>query len=317
MAPVSFKSARLFVSADVPEPMARLLRRMRARFRAIRATERRGRLVFADSMPRLEVEKRDPSLALASFRTRPDRSPAAGDGVPRSLAQEVAEIAWYHTIELPDGTLTPGAFDHRDLVSRYPLPDDLHGQRVLDVGTFDGFWAFEFERRGAQVVAADLPRFAAVDLPDLVRAALDEEGLDREFGLGFKLAHRELESNVQYVPCSVYDLDPEVLGTFDLVHISDVLLHLENPIRALRSIRRMTAGKALIVDAFDPRLGADQVTRYGGGWVSVLWWLPSLKTLGQMISDAGFSSVELHSVFNLAGVPETEGLWRAALIAKP
>jgi len=45
------------------------------------------------------------------------------------------------------------------------LPADLSGRRALDVGTFDGFWAFELERRGAEVVAADLERFDEVEWP--------------------------------------------------------------------------------------------------------------------------------------------------------
>src|SRR5205807_1839841 len=55
-----------------------------------------------------------------------------------SLAERVAELEWYHTMELPDGTVTPGLFDHRPVIGRYGLPDRLDGLRVLDCGTFDG-----------------------------------------------------------------------------------------------------------------------------------------------------------------------------------
>ena len=66
-------------------------------------------------------------------------------------------LGWYHTIELGDGVVTEGIFDHRPVVDRYMIPADLCGMRCLDVGTMDGFWAFEMERRGAaEVVAADL-----------------------------------------------------------------------------------------------------------------------------------------------------------------
>jgi hypothetical protein len=36
----------------------------------------------------------------------------------------------------------------RPHLSNYPLPERLDGKRVLDVATFDGFWAFEPERMG-------------------------------------------------------------------------------------------------------------------------------------------------------------------------
>src|SRR5258706_14494121 len=35
-----------------------------------------------------------------------------------------------------------------------PIPADLSGKTVLDVGAWDGFFSFEFERRGAKRVLA-------------------------------------------------------------------------------------------------------------------------------------------------------------------
>jgi hypothetical protein len=57
---------------------------------------------------------------------------------------------WFHTFALnrPEGIYTPGvARDHRYRVAM--LPADFAGMRVLDVGRFDGFYAFLAERRGA------------------------------------------------------------------------------------------------------------------------------------------------------------------------
>ena len=73
-----------------------------------------------------------------------------------ALREAVAARDWYHTLELAPGVVTPGWFDLRPVAPRLPWPD-LTGKRCLDVGTFDGFWAFEMERRGAaEVVAADI-----------------------------------------------------------------------------------------------------------------------------------------------------------------
>jgi hypothetical protein len=72
------------------------------------------------------------------------------------LAARVAARDWYHTLELAPGVVTPGWFDLRYRPGRIDFPADLHGLRCLDVGTFDGFWAFTMERRGAaEVVALD------------------------------------------------------------------------------------------------------------------------------------------------------------------
>ena len=57
---------------------------------------------------------------------------------------------WFHTFALnrAEGIYTPGAArDHRYRVSA--LPEDFAGMSVLDVGCFDGFYAFLAEHRGA------------------------------------------------------------------------------------------------------------------------------------------------------------------------
>src|ERR687885_775685 len=87
------------------------------------------------------------------------------------LQAEVERYPWYHTLELGDGVVTKGMFDHRPVLDRYPLPADLSGMRCLDVATMDGFWAFEMEKRGAaSVTAIDLDRPDELDWPASLRA---------------------------------------------------------------------------------------------------------------------------------------------------
>src|SRR6478672_7410803 len=74
----------------------------------------------------------------------------------RELTEAISAIAWYHTLELAPGVVTPGWLDHRGILADIPLPPSLAGKRCLDVGTFNGFWAFEMERRGGEVVAIDV-----------------------------------------------------------------------------------------------------------------------------------------------------------------
>ena len=74
-------------------------------------------------------------------------------------------MGWYHTIELAPGQETEGMFDLRPFVDRYGLPESLAGKRCLDVGTWDGFWAFEMERRGGEVVGIDLDDERLLDYP--------------------------------------------------------------------------------------------------------------------------------------------------------
>jgi tRNA (mo5U34)-methyltransferase len=236
------------------------------------------------------------------------------------LAAAVGKIPWYHTIELPGGISTPGYYDHRQLAPKYGIPDDLHAKRVLDIGTWDGFWAFEFERRGADVTAVDLDRLTQVDLPPPIRQAVNDAKLDQTYGSGFEIARRALGSKVKRIPGSVYELDPAKLGTFDLVHFADVALHLERPLEAFRRIRSVTHGSAMIVDAFHHDLDADpdrRLVEYLGGWSDVTWWIPSLNTFAQMVLDAGFADVRVHRVYRLnPRAAAGSGPWRAILIAR-
>src|SRR3989442_7651422 len=76
---------------------------------------------------------------------------------------------WYHSIEVEPGLVTPGWFDLRPVVDRLPWPD-VRGRRCLDVGTYDGFLAFELERRGAsEVVATDIGGHEQWDWPEELR----------------------------------------------------------------------------------------------------------------------------------------------------
>src|SRR5260370_5159764 len=104
-------------------------------------------------------------------------------------------------------------FDLRPVIDRYGLPPRMNGLRVLDVGTFDGFWAFELERRGAEVVAVDLPRVQDAEWPAGKRAQLERtvREWDVELGRGFALAARALSSSVRRVESDVYALTPELI----------------------------------------------------------------------------------------------------------
>jgi tRNA (mo5U34)-methyltransferase len=248
------------------------------------------------------------------------RDPSAGLAFESDTTEPDPEYTWYHTITFPDGEVTPGIYDHRDVVPLYGLADDLSGKRALDVATADGFWAFELERRGAAVTAVDLPSSTDLDMPPQV-LALAQAMPPRRRGQRFREAHERLGSTVEYLDRSVYSLDPQDMGQFDLVHAGDLLLHLERPLEALRKMSGMVApgGKLIISDVVDPSLpGREDLTfsvRYVGGWDTVTWWYPSIDALGQMIVDSGLAKVELRSLYMLPARSTTTGPWRAIMHA--
>ena len=129
------------------------------------------------------------------------------------------EREWYHTLELAPGVVTPGWFDTRKALAQLPFPASLAGKRCLDVATFDGFWAFEMERRGAdEVVAIDLVDASEADWPvGSDPSVIQAIGERKRAGEGFELARDALGSSVERLEMNVYDLDAEAVGEFDFV----------------------------------------------------------------------------------------------------
>ena len=213
-----------------------------------------------------------------------------------SLSDEVAGVpVWYHTIELAPGVVTPGWFDLRRVVDRLPWPD-VSGKRCLDVGTYDGFLAFELERRGAaEVIAIDIDDHDRWDWPPDVRA---EGGarlaeLAGEKGRGFRVAHAALGSKVDRRPLSVYDLDPVTVGTFDVVVCGTLLLHLRDPLRAVEAIRGVCAGQFLSAEQIDLRLSAlhprTPIAELNGSGPLCQWWEPNHAGHRRMVFAGGFA----------------------------
>jgi len=206
-------------------------------------------------------------------------------------------VDWYHTIDLPGRGPTPGFFDHRRLLRKLPIPASLTGQRCLDIGTFDGFWAFEMERRGAdEVVAIDLLDPAEADWPvNSAPAVMEAIGDRKRAGRGFETAHAALGSSVERIEMSVYDLDHDVVGQFDFVFMGSLLLHLRDPIRALERARSVCHGLFLTIDAIDPLLTLMHPLRPLGfleGTARPWWWKPNLRGYRQMVTSAGFQVVQ-------------------------
>jgi tRNA (mo5U34)-methyltransferase len=214
------------------------------------------------------------------------------------LRERIGEIDWYHTQELAPGLVTTGMFDLRPLVGEYGIPADLSGKRVLDVGTFEGFWAFELERRGAEVVAVDIDDLGKLDWPRHLRPA--ETGEPR--GEGFELARRALGSRVERVTMTVYDITPERLGTFDLVFCGSVMIHVRDPVLALEHMADVCAGRLIIAEEHSRKLALAPFNsaEFRGDSPWMTWWIPSAKTWLAVIRTAGFLDPHIHSRFNMA-----------------
>lgn len=224
------------------------------------------------------------------------------------LGKEVQRFTWYHSIDLGDGVVTKGMFDHRGAEGRYMLPADLTGRRCLDVGTMDGFWAFTMEKRGAaEVVAIDVEDPDDLDWPPSIKPrivkTLDETKAER-----FALLRDALRSSVRREVRSVYELDTD-LGTFDFVFCGDLLVHLKDPATAVQRIRAVCSAQAVVANPVKehfpyrrrPLAQFDGVDEFE-------WWLPNLAALRRLMVSAGFVGVEAGRPFELPAV--AGGPWK-------
>jgi tRNA (mo5U34)-methyltransferase len=209
------------------------------------------------------------------------------------LRERIAELDWYHTLEVAPGVETPGYYDHRPILDRMPIPPSLEGKRCLDIGTFDGFWAFEMERRGAsEVVGIDILDPRQWDWPaGSTDAALAAIGKRKAQGQGFEIVRESLGSQVKRLELSVHDLDPADVGEFDFVYFGSLLLHLRDPIGALTSAHSVCAGEIVVcdaIDAFKSRVFRSEPVANLDGLGRPWWWLPNVAGLQRMVVAAGF-----------------------------
>ena len=236
--------------------------------------------------------------------------------------EEIRREAWYHTISLPGGTSTSGVFDMRGTTRLVPWPAALKNGRCLDIGTCDGFWAFEMERRGAdKVVAIDVGDANDVDLTWEARQRAANTvripGGTRA-GRRFDIARRALGSRVERIECSVYDLDPAIHGHFDVVFCGTLLIHLRDPIRALERMHAVCAGDLVLVECVDAYLDlfARSVPAARLEPAPGQWWRNNTAGLTSALSVAGFEILSVSPRFLTPfgpGVTMRGSSWRRPL----
>jgi tRNA (mo5U34)-methyltransferase len=197
---------------------------------------------------------------------------------------------WYHQIELAPGVTTPGVNASSVVLERLNLPEDCRGLRALDIGARDGYFSFELERRGAEVLAIDYARPTET---------------------GFAIAQEILNSKVVYQVANVYDLNAQDYGQFDIVLFLGVLYHLRNPLLALDHIWSVCRNqlwveshvldKAFMRDEKEPLVPLSQVSAdliatpimqfYPGAVLNndaTNWWVPNMACLRAMLKESNF-----------------------------
>jgi SAM-dependent methyltransferase len=250
--------------------------------------------------------------------------PSADPASPEreAVLRDALARPWYHTIDLAPGASTEGAVDLRGVAPKV-LPSDLHGLRALDVGTFDGFWAFELERRGAsEVIASDLDRFDETEWPPSKRERLAATASAAGPGERFPLARELLGSRVRRVASSIYGLSHELLGgPVDYAVVGDLLIHLRDPVRGLEAVHSVLSprGRLLLLEEVNVPL---TLLRPRAAWASFQargtdynWWNGNYRCLRDWLALAGFSAPRRKLVYRLQARRAPQARWHVALEA--
>jgi tRNA (mo5U34)-methyltransferase len=234
------------------------------------------------------------------------------------LRSEIAGRTWYHTITLPGGVITPGMFDHRPVMQSYGIPPRLDGLRVLDVASFDGLFAFEFERRGGDVTCIDIPDVKDQDWPEPMRRAGFADNEPQR--TNFDLVHKVIGSKVNRKLVSVYDVASAGLEPFDFVFVGSLLLHLRDPIGALMALRQVCRGTIMVADETDKRLDLlfprTPYARLASATPWMTWWITNRAALREYLVAAGFLDVELGATFSIPFRAEKGGVRHTVVTAK-
>lgn len=212
---------------------------------------------------------------------------------------------WFHTFALnrAEGIYAQGsAVDHRYHLPA--IPEDFSGTRVLDVGTFDGFYAFLAEARGAD-------RVVAIDNEQYVHWVKSRWGIELNGSEGFGAIHRLLNSKVEYRKLDAFDLD-QLNEQFDLIFCFGILHRVYNPLGLLRGLRdRLDSDGRLLVETHGvpndegSEHGAVRVPKAGEVYKhdAYVFWEFTTGSLERLARYAGYRKMELNDAPVIDGHP--------------
>lgn len=197
---------------------------------------------------------------------------------PCELQEKVNRLEWMHCIDLGGGVVTPGKWERNPGISAAFEAIDFQGKSVLDVGTCNGLWSFEAEKRGASEVLS-------VDYLTHV---------DYWCSPAYRFAHSTLKSKAQYNPdLSAYQID-SLQRTFDIIVFCGLYYHLKHPLLAFAKARKvLKTGGYIVIEG--PVYEDDQRNYakflYRGTRDRSNWWIPTRRCLREWIECSFFEIV--------------------------
>lgn len=153
----------------------------------------------------------------------------------KRIIEDTPDIDWYEKFEAVPGSgvFTPGWNDRTDgYTGRFTFLEmdesDFRNKRILEIGCYSGSWTFLMEEMGAEVTA--------IDPYDPTKT-------------GFALVHSLRKSKIEHFQISVYEISPELLGTFDIISFYGVFYHLKHPLFAFEALASCLKEDGLMIGA--------------------------------------------------------------------
>lgn len=197
---------------------------------------------------------------------------------------------WFHQINVGHGIITPGSRDCSIKLAALNIPEDLTDWTVLDIGANDGFYSFECETRGAsRVLATDYPHWTG----DVEYLPPEIERVKRKDH--FETARKLRNSSVEDKTISIYDLNNEELGTFNLVMLYGVLYHLVHITIGLERAIQMCNRLIIIESAAHKDNRSDDLPLMLYEPTLSSWWYPNAECLKKMMLFFGCDEVKIIS----------------------
>lgn len=192
------------------------------------------------------------------------------------LQARIDAIQWYHEFDFGDGLRARSQIENVDgvrqiwrFIEQRLDRIDFRGKSVLEIGTWDGYWSFYAERRGAASVLAT-----------------DDATQNWAAGTGIHLARELLRSRIeirQDVP--IYELTT-LNRTFDIILCLGVFYHLRDPLYGFTQLRHCCHPDTVVVvegEAAWTGVATNEVRYLYNPWLE---FLPSPSALASLLKSA-------------------------------
>ena len=161
------------------------------------------------------------------------------DGAP--LVLDTAERAaiealeWQQSIPLAADYFTPGETPIAERLRKYRLDAiEFAGKRILGIGCFEGFELLWAKAHGAAYVAGVADDFFCI----------------RNSAPARRYVQKLFPSSIDWIEETFRDLDPSRLEQFDIVLVSDGLIHTRDPLSFLEKATRLCRSELILLTPF-------------------------------------------------------------------